>query len=620
MSVTANSWQDVNGNPAAAGVSSDFTVDTTAPSAPTVHDLADPANASYDAGSTVTAGAAVSVAVNGSTLTSTLLGTDFVKTTNGVLDTYAATSGAFSGTETVAVSATVTDVAGNVSAPGTLTLKPIDTTAPVQPAITTASYVGSGSTAHWNLGGAAEAGSTVTVYDGANMLGTTAANGSGGWAFATTENNSAIRDYSVTATDAAGNKSISSAAYFEGTPGNDMFSFASEAALSAAALINGGLGTDTVQMTSLATLTDADFAHFQSIEILGLTGASSITLATNALADGLATVNVGNGSTSVADIDSGTLTVNATALGAGNLLTLAGSTADTVTGLTGNLAASGDSGALSATVTGATAHTVVTGSGAMSIVDTTAGGSVTVDATALGTKTLTLKGSASEAVNNLTSNVVATGLSGALSVTTGATVGLSIAAGTGSTIINAAGMTSGETLTLTGVHKATLSVGGSLAASGDTGALTVTATGTAAHTIQTGSGADSISATHGGDTIQGGGGGDSIDVLGHTVADTFAYAAKSDSPNTTAGHDTITGFAASDLLDFSKLNPLLTIGGQVSSGGSIAANTIDWVNLGGSAMVYVNDTNHAYTTTNSNLMEITLAGMTGSLSAHNFRA
>ena len=153
----------------------------------------------------------------------------------------------------------------------------------------------------------------------------------------------------------------------------------------------------------------------------------------------------------------------------------------------------------------------------------------------------------------------------------------------------------------------------------------MTATGSAPHTIQTGGGADSITAVVGGDTIQGGGGGDSINVVGHGAADAFAYAATSDSLNTTAGHDTIMGFAASgsisDLLDFSKLNNLsLSVGGSVASGSTIAANTIDWVNLGASAMVYVNDTGGALASNSASLMEITLNGVAGSLSASNFKA
>ena len=113
--------------------------------------------------------------------------------------------------------------------------------------------------------------------------------------------------------------------------------------------------------------------------------------------------------------------------------------------------------------------------------------------------------------------------------------------------------------------------------------------------------------------------------MGHSAADTFAYAATSDSFNTTTGHDTVTGFAASgsisDLLDFSQLNnSSLSIGGAVASGSTIPANTIDWVNLGASTMVYVNDTGGALASNSASLMEITLNGLTGSLSASNFKA
>ena len=50
------------------------------------------------------------------------------------------------------------------------------------------------------------------------------------------------------------NESLPSAPYYEGTPGNDVFDFASEAAVSAAALINGNGGaSDTLQLTAAPT-------------------------------------------------------------------------------------------------------------------------------------------------------------------------------------------------------------------------------------------------------------------------------------------------------------------------------------------------------------------------------
>jgi hypothetical protein len=210
-------------------------------------------------------------------------------------------------------------------------------------------------------------------------------------------------------------------------------------------------------------------------------------------------------------------------------------------------------------------------------------------------------------------------------VQTDAGAAVSVATGTGSSFVDASAMTSGQTLTLTGTHAETANVGGDLSAGGDTGALTVTTVGGTGHKVTTGTGADSITALGGGDTIQGGGGGDNINVMGHSGVDTFAYAATKDSLNTTAGHDTITGFSAtSDLLDFSQLNnsQLSVLAAPVASGSSIAANTIAWVNLGSSDTVYVNDTNGALASnsTNNGFMEITLNGVTGSLSASNLKA
>jgi len=552
---TASGVGDFTSSPSAALT---FTVDTVAPASPLVEPIADPANSAYDTGFSVTSGAAVTVDVNGVALSASALAADFVKATAGGLDTYTAAKGAFAGTEALVVSATLTDVAGNLSAPTTLALKPIDTIAPLQPAITLATYVTSGGV-HWALAGAAEANSLLTIFDGSAELGTATANSSGSWAFTTTENNSTIHDYTVTATDPAGNASITSAAYYEGTPNADIFNFGSEAALSAAALINGAAGTNTVQLTSRATLTDADFAHFQMIEILGLTGASSVSLGANALADGLGTINVGAGNTNIADSNSGSLIVNAASLAAGETLTVTGSTSLTIKNLAGNLNAAGDTGALTVTATGTSLQSIATGSAAISVADSTAGGGVTVDATALGAgaltlsgsatetvdnlsgsiaatslsgalnvtavgsapqsvatgtgataiadngsgsmsvnalatgaaKTITLSGSAAETVASLTANVVATGLSGALSVTT-KTTSVSIATGLGSNTINAGSLAAGQTLTLTGTTAATVTaLGGNLTATGDSGALSVTTNG-AAQTVTTGSNAIAI--------------------------------------------------------------------------------------------------------------------------------
>ena len=63
-----------------------------------------------------------------------------------------------------------------------------------------------------DLTGTAEAGSTVQVYDGATLLGTATANGSGAWSFTTATLADGAHSFTATATDAAGNVSAASSA------------------------------------------------------------------------------------------------------------------------------------------------------------------------------------------------------------------------------------------------------------------------------------------------------------------------------------------------------------------------------------------------------------------------
>jgi hypothetical protein len=372
-----------------------------------------------------------------------------------------------------------------------------------QPTISSATYTGAALTGHWSLSGTAPAGTTVTLYDGTTALAPTATATAGTWTIATTENESAIRDYTVIATS-AGATSLPSAPYYEGTPGNDVFDFASEATVSAAALINGNGGaSDTLQLTAASTLTDADFAYIKSVEILGLTGASRVTLGPNASLAGIKSVTTGTGNTTIADSNSGTLTINAAALGAGNTLTLAGSTAVTVTGLTGNLDATGDTGTLAVTATGAAVQ-VATGTGLTTITDSTSGSTVTVDATKYGIQTLTLAGnSGAKIVNNLAGNVTVTG-NGALTVNAAGTGAQTVITGTGNTSItdtgsgsmtvNANASGAAQTLTLSGSANETVTnLGEKLVATGLTGNLTVT-TNANALSIALGSGANTINA------------------------------------------------------------------------------------------------------------------------------
>ena len=62
------------------------------------------------------------------------------------------------------------------------------------------------------LTGTAEANATVKVYDGATLLGTATANGSGAWSYTTGALANGGHSLTATATDAAGNTSAASAA------------------------------------------------------------------------------------------------------------------------------------------------------------------------------------------------------------------------------------------------------------------------------------------------------------------------------------------------------------------------------------------------------------------------
>ena len=370
------------------------------------------------------------------------------------------------------------DLSGVVTNPaGTLQ---IDTTAPVVPTITSIVLGGVGGN-HWAITGTAEPNSNVAVFDGVTPLGTVTASFSGSWSYTTTGSvtNASTHTFTANASDAAGNTSAFLAAWIEGTSGNDTFAFASAASLVAPGVVNGNGGADTISMTSAVTLNSGDFANVNSVQTLQLTGASTVMLGADAA--GIVNVVTGAGTTSITDSNGVTLNVNATALADNVTLTLAGSAAETVTGLRGDL--------------------------------------------------------------------TATGVSGALNVTTVAVAsGLSIATGSGSNTITATALTAGQTLTLTGSSAATVTLNaGNLAAGTYTGNLTATG-GTGANTITVGNGTN---------TITGGGGADVL--TGGTGSDTFNFASAVNLGAATtiaggAGNDTIQMTAAATLTDAGFLN------------------------------------------------------------------
>jgi Ca2+-binding RTX toxin-like protein len=401
-----------------------------------------------------------------------------------------------------------------------------------------------------------------------------------------------------------------------GGTGNDIFNFGSAANLGAAASIAGGLGSDTIQMTAAATVSDGNFAHATSIETLGLTGASTVTLGSNSSTAGISNVVTGAGATSITDSNGVALNVNATALANNTALTLVGSAAETVTGLIGDIAAGSLTGTLNVATGDATDNTIsiTTGSAATSITDAFASDTVTVNATALADNTaLILSGAAGFTVTGLQGDLTASSVSGALNVTTvDVASGLSIATGSGSDTITATALKTGHTLTLTGSSAATVTLNagnqsGSLSAGTYTGNITVTG-GTGANTITGGAGADTITGNGGADIITGNGGADTMS--GGSGVDTYVYNATSDS--TVAIHDTITNFGAgADIINTSAIAGITLLQGLITGSTSISAHSIAWIQSGANTLVYANATAVAEAQGSAD-MEIVLTGVTAS--------
>ena len=328
----------------------------------------------------------------------------------------------------------------------------------------------------------------------------------------------------------SGNDSITGggdADTLSGGDGDDTFNFASQAALAAAEIINGGVGNDCIQMTAAATLVDNDFATagtrlISSIETLGLTGASIVTLGARANDAGIVNVVTGTGATTINR--SGVLAalnVNAAALPDNTVLTLTGTSAEIVANLVGNITASALDGTLTVTTGDSTvdnAISITTGTAATLITGTAANDTVSVNTLTLAQNTaLTLAGAAAEVVTNLVGDVQASALTGALTITTGDAGDNTISVTTGSaasSIIgtaandvistNAAALAQNTVLTLAGASAETVTnLVGNITATTLTSTLTVT-TGDAADngiSIITGTAATSITGTVANDTV-----------------------------------------------------------------------------------------------------------------------
>ena len=147
-------------------------------------------------------------------------------------------SGLLDGNHTIVASET--DAAGNTgTASASFTL---DTTVPID-VLTSDTRNGNG---WFRLTGASEANSTIKIFDGSKLLGSTTADSIGQWSYTTSALSKAtVHSFTSTATDVAGNVGHSSGATIYGTGGNNTIH-----STSGSDLLTGGGGVDTFVFSS----------------------------------------------------------------------------------------------------------------------------------------------------------------------------------------------------------------------------------------------------------------------------------------------------------------------------------------------------------------------------------
>ena len=207
----------MNGVTSAASAVMNVMIDTVAPAAPTITSF------STDSG---TVGDHITNA-NTLALTGTAEANSTVKVFDGTTllgSVVANSSGAWTYTTAAlangahSLTATASDAAANTSAASAALTVTIDTVAPAAPVITSftpdTGTVGDGITNANTLAltGTAETNSTVKVFDGTTLLGSVVANSSGAWTYTTAALANGAHSLTATASDAAGNTGVASAA------------------------------------------------------------------------------------------------------------------------------------------------------------------------------------------------------------------------------------------------------------------------------------------------------------------------------------------------------------------------------------------------------------------------
>ena len=226
---------DLAGNESAQSPSLTISIDTTAPSAPVITAVPENSNGGVNAaeasdGTTIQvsipadakAGDTLTLTVGGQPpFTYTVLAGDVGATANVPV-----TAGLLAALPNgnVSVTTTLTDAAGNTSAPSAPFIFTLDTVVPSAPTaldLLASSDSGASSTDDNTsdntptiTGAPVEAGATVTLYDtdGTTILGTTVADASGNWSINSSVLADGVHSFTVKQTDAAGNQGLASTA------------------------------------------------------------------------------------------------------------------------------------------------------------------------------------------------------------------------------------------------------------------------------------------------------------------------------------------------------------------------------------------------------------------------